>query len=234
MIKLIIFIIILLIIYFVITRIKLVHINTLPDEQRTELNNRSKIRSMLVHNHVKCSDNSTNSLENFVETFLPKKNISIDKFIKIIKSENLDSKYNFNLPSLPVTYQYPDSSNKKLFEKYSQHIRKDIDGWKEYSNFKLTKIRPILIKKTENEFIITLNVEINLGKTYYLQLCYYGCVSRSDDFYVGKSTEIQLVGIKRISKSEFSSSVQASNNPFMSMEQQMAYVKKVNQMHDEE
>ena len=56
--KLIIFLIIVVILYFVATQIKVFHVDTLSREQRTELENRSKIRSMLVSNHIKCKESS--------------------------------------------------------------------------------------------------------------------------------------------------------------------------------
>lgn len=54
--KLLLFLIIVLIIYLIATQIKVVHTNTLPLEQRIDVENRAKIRSMLMHNHVKCHD----------------------------------------------------------------------------------------------------------------------------------------------------------------------------------
>ena len=54
--KLILFLIIIIIIYFIATQIKVVHINTLPNEQKIELNDRSRIRNMLTSNYIKTSD----------------------------------------------------------------------------------------------------------------------------------------------------------------------------------
>ena len=51
--KLLYFLIIVLIIYYIGTKINVVHIDTLPTEQQSELENRSKIRSMIMDNHIK-------------------------------------------------------------------------------------------------------------------------------------------------------------------------------------
>ena len=54
--KFIFFLIIIAIIYFIAIHIDVVHIDGLPKEQRDELNNRSKIRSILLSNYIKCPD----------------------------------------------------------------------------------------------------------------------------------------------------------------------------------
>lgn len=291
MIKLIIFIIIVLAIYYFATKIKVYHINSLPGDKQIELHNRSKIRSMLSQNHIKCEDepkstinsmksvkctkptlstnstNSTNSTDSGLELFSniisegsnvsnsssmsdvsntsakssdPKSfsQISFDKLIDKIKRFNVEKEYRFNMPSLPVTFQYPDSSNKKLFDKYLKYIPVDIKSWSNSltgTKIKLLDLRPILVRKTEDEFVLSTNAKLGIGqKIFYAELTYYGKSNGSDDFYRPTKTTIQLVNIKRITKENFNQNIRVNNGPFMSMENQMDYVKKINQMHDRE
>lgn len=51
--KFIYFLIIVVIIYFIATQIKLVHIDSIPEEKKIELKTKSKMRSMIMENHVK-------------------------------------------------------------------------------------------------------------------------------------------------------------------------------------
>jgi len=51
--KLIYFIVIILVIYFIASQIRVIHIDKLSPEKKTELNNRSKARSMLIQNYIK-------------------------------------------------------------------------------------------------------------------------------------------------------------------------------------
>lgn len=69
--KLLYFLLIILIIYYVGTKINVVHIDTLPISQQTELKSRSKIRSMIMDNHIKEKLDKKNRCENNFNMKMP-------------------------------------------------------------------------------------------------------------------------------------------------------------------
>src|SRR5579872_1066022 len=122
------FVIIIIVIYIIASQIKVVHIDTLPNNHQKELEDRSKVRSMLINNYVK--DEKPNSKHQFEEDRLIG---LLDKYSSeqfqstdyktnyqdlsggipelpngsnlmfLIKSEFVDDQYKFNTPNLPVT-----------------------------------------------------------------------------------------------------------------------------------
>jgi hypothetical protein len=193
MIKVIILIVLLIAIYLILSRIKLYNINTLPEKQKDELITRDNLRSILKQDYVHIPKKR-------IEKFA---NIKKKDFIKIIKNKYLDSHFYFNLSNLPVTYHYP-YSDRKLIDNYLKHVTKTIEGWKKNINFKLIKINPLQLRKTEKDFVITINMHVNSGKDYYTQISFYGIISDVDDFYSSRSITMQLINIKEIKKNDFS------------------------------
>jgi len=253
--KLILFLIIVAIIYFIASQIKMVHIGTLPKEERAELNNRSKIKSAL-QSYIRCNDNHTEKFANLgkkptyrkekIET-VPEPNFpNATKLIKTIKSEFLNNQYKFNLARQPVTTRYPNKNTKRIDNKYIKHIKKNINAWNNiftddyYNIIKVKDIRLICIIETTNEFIIKANVQLlYLGKTLHIELSYYGQIEKSDDFLNGQTDvyQLQLLNIKPITKSEFEVPVitaKSNHNSFMTMDEQMKYVDKINRLHQNE
>ena len=97
--KLILFVIIIFIIYFLATQIKIVHIDTLPAPQKKELDDRTKLREMLLTTYIRCpeKENSTdkintnkiqkteiNTNEHDIKNFNRKKFIGTIKFVLAI------------------------------------------------------------------------------------------------------------------------------------------------------
>lgn len=166
----------------------------------------------------------------------------------LIKSEYVDDQYRFNVSGQPVTTRYPSKSLDHLDRKYIKHIRRDIEAWNElfYKYYQTNKqhiqvrgIKPIFVMETLNEFIIKVNVSLlYLGRSMHFQLLYYGQIERTDDFLDGSVDKyiLQLVEIKPITKSEFDTQTMPneSPSPFMSMNEQMEYVDRINQMHKDE
>jgi hypothetical protein len=202
MIKVIILIVLLIAIYLILSRIKLYHINTLPEKQKEELLTRENLRSILKQDYVRIPKKKVENFTNLVK----KKNI-----FKKIKNKYLDPQFNFNLPNLPVTYHYPHS-DRKLMDNYVKHVTKSIETWKKNLNFKLMKINPLQLRKTEKEFVITINIHIKSEKDYYMQMTFYGSMSDVDDFYSSRSITMQLINIKEINKIDFSTIKKSSMN----------------------
>jgi hypothetical protein len=258
--KLILFLIIVAIVYFIATQINVVHMDTFPKQQQSELDNKSKIRSMLLSNYIKCDnkDNNNESSDTIYqknkETFSQISDISSmsktsppngNSLLQKINLEYVDCQYKFNISNQPVTTRYPNKNTEHIDKKYTKHIKNNIEEWNEIFkknwNKKLLHIRSVIllfIMETPNEFLIKANVKLlYLNKTLHLQLTYYGQVEKSDDFFnVGSDIYIlQLVEILPLSKKEFNISIKSLNednfDSFMSMQEQMQYVDKINKMH---
>jgi hypothetical protein len=160
----------------------------------------------------------------------------------------VDNQYKFNITNLPVTTRRPDGKINKSDARYLKHIRANINSWNDIfperygTNDKLIKIvkfRPIFVMETDNEFFMKVNVMLAYNnKPMYLALTYHGKLFKSGDFEEPDVYVIQLLTIQPIKKDEFESLVReldekygCPGTPFMTMEQQMAYVNKVNEMH---
>jgi len=242
--KLLIIIIIIIVIYFVLTKIKVVHIDALPDHHREEVANRTKIRSMLLHNHIKTVDNvesyPNKNIEKFSQHISSGSNnqpLSGKKLFKTIKLKYLDTNYKFNISNQPVTSRYPSEASAHLDKKYLKQIKNNISGWNKL--IKLRELKLIFVMETEKEFVAKANVElVYMEKTLHLQLMYYGQIKISDDYLDWNSVtyELQLTDIKPILKKEYYSYTGSYQNhmPFMSMEKQLEYVDRINKLHKTE
>lgn len=244
--KILLFLVLLIFVYFIATQIKVVHVNTLPNGQRTEINNRNKIRSILMSNHIKCStqNDSKKSTDNYL--------FNISDFIIAIRSKYLDNQHEFNVANQPVTTRYPNQNTKLIDDKYIYHIKKNIRSWnKTFETIYINNIKPVLIIETLNEFIIKLNTKLYYQKKIlYFELIYYGKIERSDDFFNGNYDiyALQLTNIKPITSVEYNNfpririnsevdqQLQETNdhNCFMTMSEQLEYVNKIHKLHGEE
>lgn len=240
--KLIIFLIVVAIIYFIATRIKVTHLNKLAPNEKKEIENRNKIRNLILYNHVKTSDDMVNSNQTEQFSLSIDDSPNINELFSQIKDQFLDQKYYFNLSTQPVTSRYLGHNLSKKDKKYLKHIKNSILEWNQLLDKKLIKIKeiiPIFIKETEDEFVITVNVRISYHKKMlYLSLVYYGKNQRSDDFinHPQDTYVIQLIDLKVISKNDFYQKNRATENdaPFITMDEQLAYVNKIHQMHQNE
>lgn len=231
--KLLLFFIIIFIIYILAILIKVTHVNQLPQNEKTEIETRSKIRSMLMHNHIKCQQPN---VEHFTDVSKKKKRESPHELLEIIKDEYLDQNYKFNIIGLPVTTR--NFNNSPIDKKYIYHIRNNINEWNHLSDkiIELLNIKLVFIQETENEFLIKVNVKILYAKkTMHLSLCYHGRIERTDDpINLGNDVYIfQLVDIKPLSRNDFDTKHLISNQ-FITMEDQLKYVDRINQMHNNE
>jgi len=138
--KLILFLIIIAVIYFIATRITVVHSTTLSTEEKKELEDRNKVRSLLLTNHIRSVNDQNNNyqvknVENFrqmneyqeYDKYYSDKNEAqpnATKLLDKIKDEFLDRQYSFNIPNLPVTTRNSNRSTKSKDKKYIKHIKK--------------------------------------------------------------------------------------------------------------
>ncbi len=261
--KLLYFLIIIFIIYFIAKHIKVIHVNSLPENQRNELNRKAQFRSMILTvptkddyayqlnttntNHANTTNtnhaNTTNEYFDNLEITSETDNIIKPKeLLFLIKSEYLNSNHKFNMANKPVTIRYPNDNTRNIDNKYIKLIIKNINEWNNLlsnNSLSVKKINLLLIKETEDEFMIQANVKMfYLNKTLHLQLFFYGNIFKTDDFInFGKNTyNLELMNIKAISKDQFDNMINTYNdsNIFMSMQSQLQYVKKINDMHKNE
>lgn len=166
----------------------------------------------------------------------PRKN----ELIHLIKKNYLNPKYYFNLPNKPSNTRYPLFQQLPQDIKYLKYIKEDINQWNkilEQQNIFVYNIKPIVIVETENEFLIKINVKLSYcDKFLYLQLSYYGVMDKTDDFFDnnGNTISLQMIGIDEITKQEYHRKPLVPEATFMTMEEQMAYVDKINKMHENE
>jgi hypothetical protein len=245
--KIVLFLIIIGIIYFAALQIKVVHVDTFTDQQKQELNDKLKIRSILFSNHFKCDKNDS-CTNNFPETFSQFSDNShdagsstADELIEIINLKCVDSQYKFNIVNQPVTTRYPNKDTEYINRKYIKYIKKNIKKWNKlkaiHKMIYIKKIIPLFVMETLNEFYMKVNIQLlYLNKTLHLQLTYYGQIEQLDDFSKKDIYTLQLVEIKPLTKNEYVNSINSFNEddnstPFMSMKTQLEYVNKINNMH---
>jgi hypothetical protein len=170
----------------------------------------------------------------------------------LIQSEYMDNQpnYKFNISNQPGTTRYPSRNSSDLDAKYIKYIKKNVEGWNELfykyyqTNQKMLFVRdvkPVFIMETTNEFVIKVNVSLLYRqRTIHFQLTYYGQIERTDDFLNGGTDvyTLQLTEVMPIPKSDFEIQVRSMNEndtgPFMTMEEQMQYVDRINQRHRDE
>lgn len=214
--KLIIFLVIVIIIYYLATKIKVVHIDNLPPNNKKELVTRKKIKDILTSSYVKDTsreeriENFVNNLEFDEPTNLSRNFPNACNLVDLIRKEFVDSQYKFNIPNLPQTTRYCTKYTKYLDDKYLEQIKQNINDWNEIFNHKniilIKGIKPIFVIETEAEFVIKVNISLlYLNKTMHLEAEYYGQIEKSDEFLNGgfDSYILQLVSIRPIKRSEY-------------------------------
>lgn len=184
------------------------------------------------------------STETSVQSTPTRKAAPINRLLEDIESELVNTDYTFNMANRPVTVCYP-SSGQHINREYVRAVRKDLESWPAKlgaKQLRVLEVKPLVVQDTGDEFELTANARFNYqARTLHLCLRYYGYVERADDFLNGGSTRnsyhLQLIEFRPIAPSDYSSSIQAASSqpePFMSMADQLAYVSKVNTMHQNE
>lgn len=160
----------------------------------------------------------------------------VHNLINLIKKEFVEESYRFNIAGLPVTTK--NASRENANKKYLKHVSNAINQWNNLfslNQIKVKSIYPLIISETDSEFVLKANVKIIYNeKPVYLQVEFYGKIEKTDDILnKGKDCYIlQLLSARLIPAKSYKSKVQSSE--FMTMEDQLAYVEKVNEMHENE
>lgn len=235
-----------------------VRVTTTKDRKKicTFLNS-SDDNQVQVQNRGLVKENFTNTITNNLtkeESELP----TARELIDLIKLDYVDfeSQYVFNSVNLPVTTrrQFGKSKRDKL---YLKSIYQYLMGWnilfRKYCSIdnillNVLKIRPIFAMETDTEFILQVNVSLfYLNRTLHLELVFNGEIQRSDDIINEPVDQcfLQLDRIKLIPKQEFDTKIfeDVKDNitdgildggQFVSMDEQLKYVQKINRMHENE
>lgn len=211
--------------------------------------NKTKMKSMSVPNNVKYPKKINNygyDFKEFTKNLLSSDaNLpSTNKLISMIKSAYLDKQFKFNIANQPVTSRQ-GSMDPYSDKKYIEYIKKNIANWNEIipqktnSNSKIISpkdVKIIFVKETEREFYIKTNTEIIYQKKpIYFELAFYGQIEKSYDFFKDSNDTyiIQLVEMCEL-KTKYNDNHSKIITPFMSMDEQLAYVNKVHALHKEE
>lgn len=238
-------ILVFILIIFLLYSINVVHITALDPVDRVEIENRDKVRNMLLNKHVKTgstdqTNTKTNATNNIIESFnniksSHKSNDSqyIKKQLSKIKSQYLNHDYKFNISNIPVRHLYHDMLSKSMLAKYTSAIHNSINNLNTKFNVAETKL--LYIQETDMEFIINALVKLSY-KSYniYIKLSYYGFTN--DSTTADPTYHLQLISFDIISEREFNSpkNNRSLDTVFMTMDQQLAYVEKINNMHANE
>lgn len=220
--KLIYFVIIILVFYIIASNVTLIHINSLPDEQKTELNNRSKIRSMLISNHVKENEHIdindkkllslTSKYPNDGEVILPSSN-NIIYFIKTNFMESVNFKQNnnntTNLNISKIDYQnYINKVNQNL-SLWNKLFIEQFNVNKELIVLEKLKIVNLAVSDADN--LITLLMSLTyLTKLIHVKITYYFTNNAK------QLSNFKLIAIDSISKQDFDQFISKTYNDLQS------------------
>lgn len=240
--KFLLFIVILIIIYFLIMNF-FIKKNKQPVIDKNENNSDKNENSgdkihISLNNHIKKIKKIKKKPKKEKIKFMEK-----TKLIDIIKQKYLNSQYLFNLPNNPVITRYPTSNFLPQDSKYLKNISANIMKWNNILTSPVNllfidNIQPINVLETDNEFLIKVNVKlIYLNKSFYVQLIYYGLIDKMDDFFTSQDNtyRLQMVAMDEINNLIYQKSKEPIlvELPFMTMEEQMNYVDKINKIHNE-
>ena len=243
---------IIIVLYFVFTRINVVHIDKLKDhvdnpehlEQYIQTKNQQpvvpkiKLGSEKITSEINLSEGFDNVSES--ESCEP----DAAELIEYIEEEHLERDYCFNLDNNPVSTKYPSNLSKIEIKRYKKLIGNDISTWLDDSYFSGLNIKSIdilFVKEADVEYYVRANVKLEyLAKMLCLEIAYYMKKDILDDFLSGGNNhgyELQLIDIKPISLANYQSKISFAckkKGPFMSLEDQMKQVEEINKMHENE
>lgn len=221
--KILLLLIIIIIIYLIAKKIKVVHLENVPSKEKKELENRHRIRSLLLSNYIRCHQND----------HLP----SINDFLKYVKKYYLDHNYVFNSANLPVSLGIVGDNLKNAI--YQKYILENIKEWSELFEDQFISVNGIKIysvRETQSEFLVKAHVSLLYNKEdLYLELTYYGKIGEPQDFFKDLHSKyiIQLININRINRSQYLI-LNTNKDIFPKLSDQMKYVEYINQIHQKE
>lgn len=221
--KIIYFILILIFLYLLFTRVKVVHISEVPENKLAPIkvipNNTAKnMLEETSNNKINKIPQSINNTSNNTINKIPQlvSNAPIEPFkvqesnhnwndiLSLIKSDEMNDDYYFNLPNLPVMHRNKTNSKDHA---YTKLIRNNIKSWNNLFNgdkIKIIELKIVNIKETEDEAIIIVLTHLSYGKKHiYLKLSYYIILNRLDDLFESDRYHTQMIDIVQISENNY-------------------------------
>lgn len=183
-----------------------------------------KIRKNILNNKFQTSDS-----------------IDLDNVIDLIYSKFVVRVDDFNFANKPTTNRKFDkhNSNDKILMK---NIISNINEWNilfqkcSIESVYIDDIHISNILETENECILTVRaILIHGSQKYHIEMNFYGVKDRYDDFFTTGACNYNVVlfSIEHISSRQYHEK-STIDNPFMTMEQQLEYVKYIEKIHQDE
>jgi hypothetical protein len=191
-----IFIIILVAVIYLMSRVKLHHLNDLPEEQKNIMLNKEILRSALIKNHIKIT--SGQDMKQYFPLVTQK---DLKKIINEIRDKEIEDKYHFNMANKPIQKRNPQKQPSPRDIKYIRYIREGMDNWG-----KPLIVENIILKdiiETEEEFMIRVLAKILFwNEVYDLSLLWYGRILPPDDIFTKQQDpyKLFLLNIKLVSK----------------------------------
>uniref|UniRef100_A0A6G6AB20 Uncharacterized protein n=1 Tax=Borely moumouvirus TaxID=2712067 RepID=A0A6G6AB20_9VIRU len=181
----------------------------------------------------------------YINPNISSKRIKISDLVKSINN-NYSCDIIFNPANNPII-QISDNFN-DIFKNVYKKFKKDINFWNHKllkSHFK-TKIDiidaiPYQINQTNDEFVIEiiLHAKIQYQDTF-LKIIYHGSVNKDLDFFSNDLSNKYFIQFMELSLltgeiyQNLSQNIKLNENPFMTINEQMEYVNKINKLHQEE
>ncbi|QGR53870.1 hypothetical protein [Moumouvirus maliensis] len=184
-------------------------------------------------------------VKKYINPYTSSKRIKISDLVKSINN-NYSCDIIFNPANNPII-QISDNIN-DIFKNVSKKLKKDINFWNHKllrSHFK-TRIDiidaiPYQINQTNDEFIIEIIIHTKLQyQDTFLKIIYHGSINKDLDFFSNDLSNkyiIQFMELSLLTKEIYqnlSQNIKLDENPFMTINEQMEYVNKINKLHQEE
>jgi hypothetical protein len=243
-------IIVIVVICLILWQIKIVHISSLPDDQKKKLHEKENLKKALYEsNKIECDTKKKNKKEAFTSLDASSIDQKIEKTLKsigVIKKKSIrsdlsdrmsklkksvDMNYTFNLQSEPVVFRHSHEKDDKVYvDKFLQKSGRLFDkvGVDEIG------IRLLSIEETSADYILD-GLVIAYPSFYHVK--YYGKIDREFDFFADDAKDkMQLIFITEIKKSDYDELARKHKKeyqPFSTIAEQDVYAKHVLAQWDE-
>lgn len=192
--KIIYFILIIVFLYLLFSKVSVVHITEVPTGKLAPL----KVVSHSPQNNL-VSETTKNKFNHSEVKDQPKEQIK-EEFVNIIDiiKEDIDDDYYFNLPNTPVIHRRGVQGEEMKDRVYIKLIKNSIKSW---PNVSLVEMKIVAVKETENEALITVLVHLRYNKKrIYFKLVYYIATNLIDGFFEKDRHITKLVDVTEVSE----------------------------------
>lgn len=185
------------------------------------------------------------NIKKYIDPNLSSKRIKISDLVKFINN-NYSCDIIFNPANNPII-QISDNLN-DIFKNVTKRLKKDIIFWnhkllKSYfrTSIDIIDMIPYQINQTNDEFIIEIIIHTKIQyQETFLKIIYHGSINKDINFFSNDLSNkyiFQFLKLSLLTKEmyqNFSQNIKLNENPFMTLNEQMEYVNKINKLHQEE